>query len=162
MLALRYVALLALVVWVGGLIALDGIAAPALFDVMGAQQAADGRLLAGAGFGEILRRFTVVGYAAGAILLMTLIVRAILGPRPLRFAWRMALVLLMLASTAYGGIVVAGRIHQLQQTMGVAPSRLPASDPRRIEFGRLHGLSTMLQIVPLLGGLTLTYWELKG
>ena len=162
MIALRYVALLALVVWVGGLIALGGIGAPALFDVLGAQQAADGRLLAGAAFGEILRRFTLVGYAAGAILLMTLIVRAILGPRPLRFAWRMALVLVMLASTAYGGIVVAGRIHQLQQTMGVAPSRLPASDPRRIEFGRLHGLSTMLQIVPLLGGLTLMYWELKG
>ena len=36
MLALRYVALLTLVVWVGGLIVLGAIAAPAIFDVLGA------------------------------------------------------------------------------------------------------------------------------
>jgi uncharacterized membrane protein len=161
MLALRYVALLTLVVWVGGLIALGGIAAPAAFDVLGAQQAAGGRLLAGAVFGEVLRRFSFVSYAAGVILLGTLVVRAILGPRPRRFAWRAVVVLLMLAATAYAAIVVAGHIHQLQLAMGVAPSSLPVTDPRRIEFGRLHGLSTSLQLVPLLGGFALIFWELK-
>ncbi|HEX6465404.1 MAG TPA: DUF4149 domain-containing protein [Vicinamibacterales bacterium] len=161
MLALRYVALLALVVWVGGLVALGGIAAPAIFAVLGSQQIADGRLLAGATFGEILRRFTLVTYAAGIILLGTLVVRAILGPRPRRFAWRAAVATLMLAATAYAGSVVAGRIRDVQQTMNVAPSSLPETDPRRIEFGRLHGLSTSLQLVPLLGGLALIYWELK-
>jgi hypothetical protein len=162
MLALRYVALLVLVVWVGGLVALGGIAAPATFAVLGAQQIADGRLLAGATFGEMLRRFTLVTCAAGIILLGTLVVRAILGPRPRRFAWRAAVATLMLATTAYAGIVVAGRIREVQRTMNVAPSSLPESDPRRIEFGRLHGLSTSLQLVPLLGGLALIYWELKG
>ena len=160
MLALRYVALLALVVWVGGLIALGAIAAPAIFDVLGAQQIADGRLLAGATFGEILRRFTLVAF--GVLLLGTLIVRAILGPRPRRFAWRAALATLMLATTAYAGIVVAGRIRDIQRTIRVAPSSLPENDPRRIEFGRLHGMSTSLQLVPLVGGLALMYWELKG
>ena len=161
MLGLRYVALLALVVWVGGLIALGGIAAPATFAVLGAQQIADGRLLAGATFGEILRRFTLVTYATGILLLGTLLVRAILGPRPRRFAWRAAVATLMLAATAYAGIVVTGQIHEVQRTMNVPPSSLPENDPRRIEFGRLHGLSTSLQLVPLLGGLALIYWELK-
>src|SRR6266581_4503567 len=90
------------------------------------------RLLAGAVFGEILRRFSFVSYAAGVILLGTLVVRAILGPRPRRFAWRAVVVLLMLAATAYAAIVVAGHIHQLQLAMGVAPSSLPVTDPRRI------------------------------
>ena len=162
MLALRYVALMALVVWVGGLLALGAIAAPSIFDVIGGTQAAGGRLLAGAVFGEILRRFALVSYAAGAVLLGTLIVRAILGPRPRRFAWRAGVALLMLAASAYAGVFVAGRIHRLQQEMGVAPSSLPETDARRVEFGRLHGLSTALQLVPLLGGLTLIYWELKG
>lgn len=161
MLALRYVAVLAIVIWVGGLIALGGIAAPVTFAVIGSQQIADGRLLAGATFGEMLRRFTVVSLAAGGILLGTLVVRAILGPRPRRFAWRAALAILMLATNAYAGIVVAGRIRDVQQTMTVAPSSLPADDPRRIEFGRLHGLSTSLQLVPLLGGLVLIGWELR-
>jgi Domain of unknown function (DUF4149) len=162
MLALRYVALVALVVWIGGLMALGAIAAPAIFDVLGAQPIADGRLLAGAVFGEILRRFTLVSYGAGILLLGTLIVRAILGPRPRRFAWRAAVATLMLAATAYAGIVVAERIRGIQREIRVAPSSLPAGDPRRIEFGRLHGLSTSLQLVPLLGGFALMYWELKG
>jgi len=45
--------------------------------------------------------------------------------------------------------------------MGTAPSTLAQSDPRRIEFGRLHGTSVSLQLVPLLGGLALLFWELK-
>jgi len=162
MLALRYVALLALVVWVGGLIALGAVAAPAIFDVLGAQPIADGRLLAGATFGEILRRFTLVSYGAGILLLGTLIARAILGPRPRRFAWRAAAATVMLATTAYAGISVAGRIRDVQREIHVAPSSLPENDPHRIEFGRLHGLSTSLQLVPLLGGLALIYWELKA
>ena len=161
MLALRYVAVVALVVWVGGLIALGAIAAPVSFDVMGAQQVADGRLLAGALFGEMLRRFSLVSYAAGVLLLATLVVRAILGPRPRRFAWRAAAATIMLAASAYAGIFVAARIRDVQRAIGAPPSSLPETDPRRIAFGRLHGLSTSLQLVPLLGGLALIYWELK-
>ena len=67
----------------------------------------------------------------------------------------------MLAATLYAGVVVAGRIASLQASMNVAPSSLPAADPRRIAFGRLHLISTSLQLVPLLGGLALIFWELK-
>jgi uncharacterized membrane protein len=161
MLLLRYVALLALVVWVGGLVALGAIAAPATFDVMALRQVTDGRLLAGAVFGEILRRFFLVSCGAGVLLLASLTLRRILGPKPRHFGFRAGILLLMLAATLYAGIVVAGRIAQLQTTMQVAPSSLPASDPRRVEFGRLHLLSTSLQLVPLLGGLALLFWELK-
>jgi hypothetical protein len=161
MLALRYAALLILVIWIGGLVALGAIAAPAIFDVLSAREAADGRLLAGAVFGEALRRFHLVTYTAGGLLLLTLLVRRVLGPRPKRFGWRLAIALLMLLATVTSGWFVSGRITRLQQTIAVAPSRLPADDPRRLEFGRLHGLSTSLQLVPLLGGLALIYWELK-
>jgi hypothetical protein len=161
MLALRYAALLTLVIWIGGLVALGAIAAPAIFDVLSAYQAADGRLLAGAVFGETLRRFHLVTYAAGGLLVLTLVLRRILGPRPKRFGWRLAIALLMLLATVSSGWWISGRIARVQQTIGVAPSRLPADDPRRLEFGRLHAMSTGLQLVPLLGGLALIYWELK-
>jgi hypothetical protein len=45
---------------------------------------------------------------------------------------------------------------------GVAPSSLSENDPRRVEFGRLHGLSSGLQLIPLLGGLALMFFELNG
>ena len=161
MLALRYAALLALVVWVGGLLALGAIAAPSIFDVTAWRHVADGRLLAGAIFGETLRRFHLVAYGAGALLLLTLLTRAILGPRPRRFAWRAALATVMLGATVVSGMYVAGRIEDVQRSIGAAPSSLPATDARRIEFGRLHALSSGLELVPLLGGLALIYWELK-
>lgn len=161
MLVLRYAALLALVVWVGGLLALGGIAAPSIFDVVAEKQLPNGRLLSGALFGEILRRFTVVSYAAGALLLLTLLARRILGPRPHRFAWRAGIVVVMLAATAYASLAVGSRVAQLQREIGVAPSSLPEGDPRRVEFGRLHGISTALQLIPLLGGLALIFWEIK-
>ena len=161
MLVLRYAALLTLVVWVGGLLVLGGIVAPSIFDVLSTRSLPDGRLLAGAAFGEVLRRFHLVAYGAGSALLLTLIVRAILGPRPRRFAWRAALTLLMLTTTIYSGVSVARRLDRIQRDLGVPPSTLAENDPRRVEFGRLHALATGLQLVPLLGGLTLIYWELK-
>jgi uncharacterized membrane protein len=161
MLVLRYGALLTLVVWVGGLVVLGGIAAPSVFDIIGTRSIPDARLLAGAAVGEMLRRFSLVSYAAGAALLLTLVMRAILGPRPRRFAWRAAATVIMLATSVYAGVVVAGRINRLQHDIGAAPSSLAQEDPRRIEFNRLHGLSMGLQLVPLLGGLSLIFWELK-
>src|SRR5262245_12696640 len=161
MLLLRYLSLLALVVWVGGLVALGSIAAPATFDVMAARHVADGRALAGAVFGEALRRFFVMSLGAAAVVLLSLTLRRVLGPKPRHFGWRAGVLILMTAASVYAGVVVAGRIATLQASMGVAPSSLPESDPRRIEFGRLHATSTALQLVPLVGGLALIFWELK-
>jgi len=159
---LRYVALLALVVLVGGLVALGAVAAPATFDVMAARQIPDGRLLAGAVFGEVLRRFFWVSCGAAVVVFLSLAARRVLGPKPRHAGVRAAILVLMTAATLYAGIVVAGRIASLQATMAVAPSSLPASDPRRVEFGRLHGLSSGLQLVPLVGGLALIFWELTS
>jgi uncharacterized membrane protein len=158
---LRYVALLALVIWVGGLVALGTIAAPATFDVMAARQIPEGRLLAGAVFGEVLRRFFLVSCGAALIILVSLALRRILGPRPRYVGVRAAILALMAVASVCAGVLVAGRIERLQASMAVAPSSLPVDDPRRIEFGRLHVASTALQLVPLLGGLALIFLELK-
>lgn len=159
MLALRYAALLGIVVWVGGLFALGAIAAPAVFDVVAARQLPDARLLSGAIFGEILQRFHQVSYICGAAIVLSLAARALLGPRPRRFAVRMGLVLVMLAASAYSGLILSPRIERLQRSVGVAPSSLPQDDPRRVEFGRLHGLSASVQMVPIFGGLLLLFFE---
>jgi hypothetical protein len=161
MVILRYVALLALVVWVGGLVVLGAVAAPATFDVMAARHVADGRLLAGAVFGEVLLRFFYVSCGAAVIILLSFALRRILGPKPRHLGRRALILFVMAGATLYAGVVVAGRIASLQTSMGVAPSSLPETDPRRVEFGRLHGLSFALQFIPLAGGMALLFWELK-
>jgi hypothetical protein len=159
--ALRYAALLALVVWSGGLIALGLVAAPAIFETVAARQVADGRLVAGAIFGEALRRFHPVAYACGAVVALSLLARRILGPRPRYTGVRLALASIMLAAMVYSGTAVATRIMSLQREIGVAPSSLPATDARRAEFGRLHATSTTLLLVPVIGSLALIWWELR-
>jgi len=161
MLALRYAGLLALTVWVGGLLALGAIAAPSIFEVVAAHQVANDRLLAGTIFGEALRRFHLVSYACAIVLMGTLVVRGVMGPRPIMFALRVAVAFLMLVATAYSGLVLAPRIARLQANARVAPSTLPETDSRRLEFGRLHAMSTSIQLIPILGGLFLLFRELK-
>lgn len=161
MLALRFAGLLALTLWVGGLVVLGAIAAPSIFDVLAVRHIADDRLVAGALFGEILRRFHLLSYLCGTVLLLTLVARGVLGPRPIWFAARVGTAFLMLAATAYSGLVVSNQIARLQMEIGVAPSSLPATDPRRLAFGRLHATSTGLEMIPVLGGLLLLFRELK-
>ena len=111
MLALRYAGVLALTLWVGGLLVLGAIAAPSIFDVLAIRHVADDRVLAGAIFGETLRRFHLLSYACGFVLLVTLLARGILGPRPIWFAARLGTACLMVAATAYSGLVVPLKSH---------------------------------------------------
>ena len=161
MLVLRYAGLLALVLWVGGLTVLGAAAAPSVFQVLAARHVANDRLLAGAIFGEVLRRFHLLSYACGFVLLGTLVVRGIMGPRPIMFAARVGVAFVMLTATAYSGLIIAPEIARMQSAASAAPSTLPEHDPRRVEFGRLHAMSTGIQLVPILGGLFLLFRELK-
>jgi hypothetical protein len=161
MFALRFAGVLALTLWVGGLFILGAIAAPSIFEVLATQHVAGDRVIAGAVFGEILRRFHLLSYACGFVLLTTLLARGVLGPRPIWFAARVGTACLMVAATAYSGLVVSSQIAQLQAQIGGSPSSLPEGDPRRAAFGRLHATSTGLQLIPILGGLLLLFRELK-
>jgi len=157
--ALRFVYVLALAVWLGGMAILGAVVAPTIFQTMQAADPQSGRALAGLAFGEMLARFHYVAYGCGALLLVMLIVIAVLGPRPKAFAVRCALITAMLLVAAYSGVAVLGEIDAIQKEVGTLPSRLPAADPRRIRFDELHQLSTRLMMVNLLGGLALLYWE---
>jgi hypothetical protein len=161
MLTLRYAGVLALTLWVGGVLVLGAIGAPAIFDVLAARQIVDDRAIAGAIVGETLRRFHLLSYGCGLVLLGTLVVRGVLGPRPRKFAIRLGTAFVMLAATAYSGVIVSAQLRRAQETIGASPSSLPEGDPRRAAFGRLHATSTALQLVPVLGGLLLLFRELK-
>jgi hypothetical protein len=161
MLALRYAALLGAALWTGGLLALGLFAAPAIFEIIAARGIADGRVLAGAIFGETLRRFHLFSYACGAVILGSLLLRAALGPRPAQTGPRIAIAAAMLGTALFSGIYLSSRIDRARADAGGAPSALAEGDPRRATFGRLHAASTILQIVPVLGGLALLFWELR-
>ena len=161
MLALRYVYVLALVIWLGGMIVLGALVAPTTFQVLQAIEPATGRALAGDLFGTTIARFHYIAYAAGALLLVTLAAMAVLGPRPRAFAIRCGLIFTMLLVSLYSGVIVLGRIEAIQQQAGGLTSRLPAGDERRAQFDALHELSTNLMLLNMAGALVLLYWEAR-
>lgn len=146
MLALRYVYVLALALWLGGMVVLGAVVAP---------------LLGGAVFGAILSRFHYLAYAAGTLALLSLAAMALLGPRPRGFAVRSAIVALMLLIAIYSGFVVLREVDAIQQIVGGLPSSLPAEDVRRLRLDELHQRSTQLMMVNIIGALVLLYWEAK-
>ena len=157
--ALRYVYMLALVVWLGGMIVLGALVAPATFQVLQASAPEIGRALAGELFGVVLARFHYLAYGAAAVLLLTMAAMALLGPRPRGLAVRGIIVAAMLGVAVYSGVIVIGRVNAIQREVGGLPSRLPAGDERRVRFDELHALSTRLMMVNVLGALALLYWE---
>ena len=159
--AVRYVYILALVVWLGGMVVLGAVVAPATFQVLQASDPANGRELGGAVFTTILERFHDVAYAAGALLLLTLAAMAVLGPRPRGLAARAALVTIMLAVALYSGVVVLRGAENIRREVGGLPSRLPAGDARRVRFDQLHALSTRLMMINIVGALVLLAWEAR-
>jgi hypothetical protein len=158
MLAVRYIALAALVVWLGGMIVLGLVVAPSTFRVLQAHDAAAGRVLAGALFGDILRQFYLVACGCGAIMLLGLFVMKFMGPPPRAFILRAAIVALMLALTAYAAGPVSRQIAQLQSQVAGPMNTLPDTDPVRIRFNRLHTTSTTLMTINIALGLVLLFW----
>ena len=94
----------------------------------------------------------MVGYAAGALLLSTLILMKVVGPRPPGFGARLVLVSAMLGVSLVTGFWVDPQIASMRASVGVPISTLAPDDARRVRFGRLHGLSTALMAVTALGG----------
>ena len=158
---LRFVAVLALAVWVGGLVTLGVLTAPVLFTVLESRDALAGREMAGLLFGSIFREFQFLSWAMGGVLLTSLGLRAALGPRPSRMALRIWTSVAMLAMSAVTTYVIIPRIDAIRTNTPGPIAALAAEDPVRAEFGRLHGISNILALVTVVGGLGLIWVELR-
>lgn len=161
MLAVRYLALLALVGWLGGMIVLGALVAPSTFRVLQANDPAAGRVLAGAVFGEILRQFYVLSYACGAVIFVCLLAMKVVGPPPRALLVRAGITLVMLALSFWAGVPVSREIAQIQSQVSGPMSSLPESDPRRARFDRLHATSTSLMTIDIALGLVLLSWYVR-
>lgn len=159
MVVLRYIYVVALVVWVGGLIAAGAFVAPALFGVLQAEAGTTGRVLAGAAFGEVLRRVLVAGDVAGVTMFVLLTILRLLGPKPVSYGIRAGLIAAMLVLNAYTAHLVLPEADSLRRQMSGPVAEVAANDPRRLRFDHLHSLSTTLVMGIALAGIALTAWE---
>ena len=128
-----------LAAWLGAAVFIAAIVAPAAFAVLPT------RALAGTLVGRALPALFTTGIAiAVAVLILHQVVAA--G----RLVGASSAIFLIAIGAAS---VVALRISSARTALGVPIDSLDIADPRRIAFGRLHGLSVLLMGIGMLGAL---------
>lgn len=162
MIALRYAYVVALVVYVGGLVAAGAFVAPALFATLQSAAGAEGRALAGAAFGEILRRVLVAGEIAGVTMIVALTILRLFGPKPLSYGIRVGILAAMVLATAYTAHVMVPEVDALRVELAAsAAAASGAADPRRVRFDQLHELSTTVVTAVAVLGIVVAAWEAR-
>ena len=147
---LRFLMVLALVVWIGGLIFFV-VLAPTLFSVLPT------RHLAGSVVNATLPKLHWMGIISGIVFLaasMTLARLTTGNAHPL--AIRHLLLIVMLLLTLSSQFVISPKMAALRNSMGEI-DRVPLTDPARVAFDALHVWSTRLEGGVLLLGLIVIY-----
>lgn len=148
---LRFFMLLALVVWIGGIIFFAAAVAPTVFKVLPT------RHLAGAVVTRSLGILHWMGIVCGIVFLITSMLNSYSArgaAHPL--AMRHVLVCVMLALTLISQLVVSAKMAALRAAMGEI-DLVAVADARRIAFNQLHAWSTRLESGVLILGLIVLF-----
>jgi uncharacterized membrane protein len=148
---LRFLMLLSLVVWLGGITFFAFVLAPTVFTVLPTRE------LAGTVVNRTLPILHWMGVASGIVFLATSIAYSAMTTGSAQaLAPRHILVLLMLVLTLVSMFAISSRMMALRAEMGVIDT-VPHDDPRRVEFNRLHQWSTRIEGSVYLIGLVVLY-----
>jgi len=150
---LRFLMLLSLVVWLGGIIFLAFVEAPTAFT----PGLLPTRHMAGSIVGHSLDLLHYMAIASGIVFLIAsmLLSRLSTGDaRPL--AARHLLIVLMLMLTVISQFAISPKMHALRAEVGVIDN-VPLDNPLRHEFDRLHVWSEKFEEAILLLGVVAIY-----
>lgn len=148
---LRFLMLLSLVVWVGGIVFLSFVEAPTAFGVL------PSRHWAGSIVGRSLGVLHWMGLIAGVIFLVSSLFYSRWstgGAHP--WAAHHVLICVMLLLTAVSQFGISPRMAALR-TSFVDIDTVPANDPGRLEFDALHVWSVRVEVLVLALGLLTIY-----
>lgn len=139
--------LLALIVWIGGIVFFAFVEAPAVFTVLSSRE------MAGNVVSRSLASLHWIGIVTGVIFLIaSMLHNNIQHAQPKLFSASHILVFLMLLLTTISQFMITSRMHALRAEMKTIDN-ISLTDARRVEFDRLHAWSTRLEGGTLLLGL---------
>jgi uncharacterized membrane protein len=153
---LRFLMLLSLIAWVGGLIFFAFVLAPTAFSVLPTTH------LAGNVVGRALGKLHWIAIISGIVYLVTsLLYRRMTNGTAHLFAARHVLICLMLALTLVSQFGIIPRMDVLRASLGEV-NAAPVDNPLRVQFDALHVWSTRVEGTVLLLGLVVSYLTAKN
>jgi uncharacterized membrane protein len=148
---LRFLMLLSLVCWIGGLIFFAFVVAPTAFSVLPTSH------LAGNVVGRSLGKLHWIGLISGIVFLVSSLLYSRLTDGTAHvFAVRHVLLCVMLALTLISQFGIIPQMDTLRASLGEVRS-VPLDNPERIQFDSLHVWSTRVEGAVLLLGLVVAY-----
>jgi uncharacterized membrane protein len=148
---LRFLMLLSLICWIGGLILFAFVVAPSAFSILPTSH------LAGSLVGRTLGKLHWIAIFSGIVFLISSLLYSRLTDGAAHvFAARHALVCLMLALTLISQFGIIPRMDALRASLGDVRS-VPIDNPERVQFDALHVWSTRVEGAVLLLGLLVVY-----
>lgn len=148
---LKFLMLISLVCWIGGLIFFAFVVAPSAFAVLPNSH------LAGNVVGRTLDKLHWIGIVSGIIFLASsLLYSRLTDGTAHSFAAKHILLCLMLALTLISQFGIIPRMDVLRASLGDVRSA-PIDNPERIQFDSLHVWSTRVEGAVLLLGLVVVY-----
>ena len=133
--------LIVLAAWLGAAILVAAVVAPAAFRVLPT------RTLAGALVGQVLPVIFISGLVVAA-LAVALETRVAPGAFRLTVAGPLVA---MIIGCVVAQFIIGPKIETIRAAIGGTLESLDAADPRRVQFGRLHGFSVLWMGVAMLG-----------
>lgn len=154
---LRSLILLALVVWVGGLLFFGTVVAPVAFESLMPMfpDPVTGVHIAGTMVRISLLRLHDIGLVCGIFLLVLCILERVSRATRRSIGPQLVLIAAMMGLTAYSQFSVIPRMDTLRIQSGAAIDNPASTDPARMDFNRLHTLSETLEEIVLVCGLGL-------
>jgi uncharacterized membrane protein len=151
---LRFLMVLSLVVWIGGIIFFAFVLAPTAFTIPGVLPDTH---LAGNVVGRALGKLHWIAIFAGVVFLITSLLYSSLTQGTAQpFAMRHVLICLMLALTLFSQFWIIPRMDTLRASVGDFAS-VPLNNPARVQFDALHVWSTRVEGAVLLLGLVAVF-----
>ena len=146
---LRFIYLLAIALWIGGMAFFSFMAAPSIFQVLPREDA--GKVVS-----DIFPKYYWQGIICGAIALATSVALGV------RERWNILLIVrtivigVMVIGVLYSVVILQPKIQAVKAHMTSFESLSP-TDPLRLEFGRLHGRSFSVNAAVLLLGVVVVF-----
>ncbi|PYX86662.1 MAG: hypothetical protein DMG68_14680 [Acidobacteria bacterium] len=149
---LRFLMLLSLIVWLGGITFLSFVVAPTAFSGI-----LPSRHLAGTVVGTSLTKLHWMGLVSGVVFLASSMVYSRMTTGSAHpFALRHILLCLMLLLTIVSQFGITPRMTALRTSVGQIDS-VPETDPARVQFNALHAWSERLEVIVFFLAIIVVY-----
>lgn len=140
MFALKYIHLLSIVIWLGGMVFFSYVAAPAAFKVLERQAAGDF-------VGVVFPKYFFMGYVASVVLLITLY---LIGKNNLAAIRAPLVIMALLTGLAFvHGMVIGPKARSIKaeyKSLAEGPEKAALKK----SFGKIHGVSAVVNMLIVL------------